>query len=44
MRIAKIFLVALIAAPLMGSTAGKVHQSKLLQYDKQIDGIISQMT
>jgi beta-glucosidase len=44
MKISQFFLIAAFFAPLMGSTADKVHKSNLLQYDKQIDGIISQMT
>jgi len=44
MRIANILVIAAILAPLLGGAADKVHQSALLQYDKQIDGIIGQMT
>ncbi len=44
MRILKILAFAAIAIPLAGCASNKKHQSSLLQYDKQIDGIISQMT
>lgn len=44
MKITNILAVAAIAIPLSGFNAEKGHQSALLQYDKQIDGIISQMT
>lgn len=44
MRITKILVLAAMVAPITGFTADKVHKSTLLQYDKQIDGIISQMT
>jgi len=44
MRITKILIMAAIFAPFMNIAAEKVHKSALLQYDKQIDGIISQMT
>ena len=44
MRILKIIAFAAIAFPLAGISAEKPHQSKLLKYDKQIDGMISQMT
>ena len=43
MRLSKILALAAIAIPLAVS-ATKPHKSALLQYDKQIDGIISQMT
>ena len=44
MRITRIFALAVIAILLISSTTEKVHRSALLQYDKQIDGIISKMT
>jgi len=44
MKIANILVLAALAVPLLGGAADKEHQSALLQYDKQIDGIISQMT
>lgn len=44
MKISNILAIAAIAIPLSGFTAEKGHPSALLQYDKQIDGIISQMT
>ena len=44
MRITRIFALAVIAVLLISSTTEKVHRSALLQYDKQIDGIISKMT
>jgi len=44
MRITKILIMAAILAPMINNAAEKVHKSALLQYDKQIDGIINQMT
>ena len=44
MRITNILVIAAFLAPLLGGAADKVHKSALLQYDKQIDGIIGQMT
>lgn len=44
MRITKILIFAAIILPLMNYASEKPHKSSLLQYDKQIDGIISQMT
>lgn len=44
MRISKILAFAAIAIPLAVSAIEKPHQSALLQYDKQIDGIINKMT
>jgi len=44
MRITKILIMAAILAPVINNAAEKVHKSALLQYDKQIDGIINQMT
>jgi len=40
----KIIAIGFITILLAGSTSEKAHQSTLLQYDKQIDGIIAQMT
>lgn len=45
MRLIKIYaFVAGVAFLLAGCSTKKGHESALLQYDKQIDGIISQMT
>ncbi len=44
MRITKILTFAAIVFPMMNYAAEKPHKSSLLQYDKQINGIISQMT
>ena len=44
MRITKILTFAAIVFPMMNYAAEKPHKSSLLQYDMQIDGIISQMT
>ncbi|MGE5428076.1 MAG: glycoside hydrolase family 3 protein, partial [Methylococcaceae bacterium] len=44
MRISTILAIAAMAIPLAGFSSEKTHKSSLLQYDKQIDGIISQMT
>jgi len=44
MKITKILTFAAIVFPLINCAAEKPHKSSLLQYDKQIDGIISQMT
>lgn len=44
MRITRILALAAIAVLLVSSTPEKAHRSALLQYDKQIDGIISKMT
>lgn len=44
MRITKILTFAAIVFPMINYAAEKPHKSSLLQYDKQIDGIISQMT
>ncbi|MGE5395492.1 MAG: glycoside hydrolase family 3 C-terminal domain-containing protein [Candidatus Saccharibacteria bacterium] len=43
-KISKVLAFAALAIPLAGFSSEKTHQSSLLQYDKQIDGIISQMT
>jgi beta-glucosidase len=44
MKIKRILALAAIAVLLVSTTTEKVHRSALLQYDKQIDGIISKMT
>ena len=44
MRITRIVAFAAIIVLLVSATTEKVHRSALLQYDKQIDGIISKMT
>ena len=44
MRITKILTFVAIILPLMNYASENPHKSPLLQYDKQIDGIISQMT
>ena len=44
MRIPRIFAFAAIVVLLVSATTEKAHRSALLQYDKQIDGIISKMT
>lgn len=44
MRLTKILIMVAMIAPLMNNAAEKVRKSALLQFDKQIDGIISQMT
>lgn len=44
MRITRIFALAAIAVLLVSSSTEKVPRTALLQYDKQIDGIISKMT
>jgi beta-glucosidase len=44
MRITKILTFAAIVFPMINYAAEKPHKSSLLQYDKQIDGIIGQMT
>ena len=44
MRITRILIMATIVSHLINMAAEKVHKSALLQYDKQIDGIINQMT
>jgi len=44
MRITKILTFAAIIFPLINYASEKPHKSSLLQYDKQIDGIIKQMT
>src|SRR5665648_441225 len=44
MKITKIIVFEAVTVLLAGCVSGQVHKSALLQYDKQIDGIISQMT
>ena len=44
MRLTKISMLTACLAILVVSASGQVRKSALLQYDKQIDGIISQMT
>lgn len=44
MRRTKLLGIAFFAVILAGFTSEKVYQSALLQYDKQIDGIIEKMT
>jgi beta-glucosidase len=44
MRITRIFVLTAIVVLMISTTTEKVHRSALLQYDKQIDGIISKMT
>lgn len=44
MRITRIFALAAVVVLLVSTTTEKAHRSALLQYDKQIDGIISKMT
>ena len=44
MRTTRIFAFAAIVVLLVSATTEKVHRSSLLQFDKQIDGIISKMT
>ena len=44
MKHTKMAACAIITILMAGSTAGQVRKSALLEYDNQIDGIISQMT
>ncbi len=44
MRLTRILAFTAIAVLLVSATNEKAHRSALLQYDKQIDGIISKMT
>ncbi|HEY3372250.1 MAG TPA: glycoside hydrolase family 3 C-terminal domain-containing protein [Prolixibacteraceae bacterium] len=44
MKISKILTFAVLALPLAVFPAEKTHKSSLLQYDQQIDGLLSQMT
>lgn len=44
MKLTKIFMLTALVTILAGFAKGQKHKSALLQYDKQIDGILSQMT
>jgi beta-glucosidase len=44
MKLTKIFMLTAFVTIMAGFANGQTHKSALLQYDKQIDGIISQMT
>ena len=44
MKLTRMAACAMVALLLAGSSAGQVRKSTLLEYDRQIDGIISQMT
>jgi beta-glucosidase len=44
MRKTRIFALVAILVLMISTTTEKIHRSALLQYDKQIDGIISKMT
>ena len=44
MKLTKIFMLTAFVTFLAGFANGQKHKSALLQYDKQIDGILSQMT
>jgi beta-glucosidase len=44
MKLTKIFMLTALVTILAGFAKGQTHKSALLQYDKQIDGILSQMT
>jgi|WetSurMetagenome_2_1015567.scaffolds.fasta_scaffold03054_5 beta-glucosidase len=44
MRVPITFVLIAIVVLLVSTTTEKIHRSALLQYDKQIDGIISKMT
>lgn len=44
MKLTKIYTLTLLTLILAGFASGQTHKSALLQYDKQIDGILSQMT
>ena len=44
MRLTKIFMLTAFVTIMAGFAKGQTHKSALLQYDKQIDGILSQMT
>ena len=44
MKLTKIFMLTALVNILAGFASAQTHKSALLQYDKQIDGIISQMT
>ena len=44
MRNTKLMVLAILVITQAGNATGQTRKSALLQYDKQIDGIISQMT
>jgi beta-glucosidase len=44
MKLTKIYMLTAFVTILAGFAKGQTHKSSLLQYDKQIDGILSQMT
>ena len=44
MKLTKIYTLTLLTLILAGIASAQTHKSALLQYDKQIDGILSQMT
>jgi beta-glucosidase len=44
MKLTKIFMLTALVTILAGIASAQTHKSALLQYDKQIDGILSQMT
>ncbi len=44
MKLTKIYSLTLLTLILAGIASAQTHKSALLQYDKQIDGILSQMT
>ncbi len=44
MKLTKIYTLSLLILILAGIAGAQTHKSPLLQYDKQIDGILSQMT
>lgn len=44
MKHTRIVACAIVTSMLAGITEGQVHRSALLEYDRQIDGIISRMT
>ena len=44
MKLTKIFMLTVFLSIMAGIAGAQKHKSALLQYDKQIDGILSQMT
>jgi beta-glucosidase len=44
MKLTKIFMLTAFVSIMAGFAVAQTHKSALLQYDKQIDGILSQMT
>ena len=44
MKLTKIFMLTALVTILAEFAGAQTHKSALLQYDKQIDGILSQMT